>query len=114
MITLRQLISVAPLSEEVKKELLAAAPTFSAGKVFEVEQLCWAMISQWYQNELSHRQETAVLEIAQGKTYAEDYFEKLPDMLYRELVEKLQEEETEENLEAVRAKLAAVVKKDTP
>lgn len=114
MISIQQLISVAPFSEEMKQELLTAVPALSDGKKFELEEMCWALISQWYQNELHARQEIAVLEMAEGKkTYPEDYFEKLPDEIFAEFVKKLSIEETKENLESVREKLTNEINKSS-
>ena len=66
MITITQLINIAPFPEETKKELLSKSDTLSDSKKVELEELCWALISQWYKNELRARQEIATLEMAKG------------------------------------------------
>jgi hypothetical protein len=107
MITLQQLINVAPFPDETKKELLEASDTLSDSKKFELQGICWALISQWYENELRSRQEIATLEMAKGGTVlSSEDFTKISDDLYQEVVSKLVIEENEEDLEEVRQKLA--------
>jgi hypothetical protein len=109
MITLQQLINVAPFPDETKKELLESVDTFSDSKKVELEELCWAFISQWYHNELRARQEIATLEMAKGeKTYTSEDFAKMGDDLFLEVFKKFEAEESEEDLEKVREKLASL------
>ncbi|HVF69063.1 MAG TPA: hypothetical protein VNA13_00710 [Xanthomonadales bacterium] len=107
MISIQQLINVAPFPQETKDELLAKCDDMSDSKKIEVESLCWALISQWYQNELGARQEKAMLEMAEGgKISSKEDFAKMSDTLFAEIVGKFKVEESQEDLEEVRAKLA--------
>ncbi len=109
MITLTQLINVAPFPEPTKQELLKASETFSDTKKFELEEMCWALISQWYQNELISRQEVAALEMANGGTKLTiEEFAKISEDLLFEVVTKLEVESSEKNLEDVRERLKEV------
>ena len=109
MITITQLINIAPFPEETKKELLSKSDTLSDSKKVELEELCWALISQWYKNELRARQEIATLEMAKGdKQYSEDEFAKMGDVLFKELLNKMSVEATDEDLEKVREKLSTL------
>lgn len=107
MITIQQLINVAPFPEETKKELLDSVDTLSDSKKVEIEEACWMLISQWYHNELRARQEIATLQMANGeKTFSKEDFAKMGDDLFTEVLKKLEIEEDEEDLENVRKKLA--------
>jgi hypothetical protein len=109
MISIQQLINVAPFPEETKQELLTAVPTMADAKKFELEELCWALTSQWYQNEIQIRSESMIMEMAKGeKEYTKEEISAVPQQLFSELVKKLATEETKEDLEKVREKLAQV------
>ena len=116
MIALQSLITLAPFEEEIKNELLAKVDTFDDGKKLELINMCWGLISQWYHNEIQHRYNLALLEIAEGKKeYTQEEMEKIPDVVFTEFTHKLQEVEqevaTEEDLEEVREKLEDVTEK---
>lgn len=106
MITTKQLIQIAPFPEDVKRELLEKADTFSPDKKFEVEETCWALISAYYQNRLSFKMQQATLEMAKGeKTYSKEEFRKMEDDLFLELTNKLNTQVTQEEIESVRKQL---------
>lgn len=110
MITLSQLIQVAPFPEETKKDLLSKEDTLSEEKKVELEELCWGLISQWYQNELRSQQEMAALEVSRGeKQYTKEDFNKMADDLFSELVQKLDVQSSEEDLAEAREKLGAIL-----
>ncbi len=109
MITLQQLINVAPFPEETRKELHEGSENFSDSKKIELEKLCWAFISQWYQNELRAKQETATLEMAKGeKVYTSEDFAKMEKDLFQEIINKFKAVGSNEDLEEVRTKLATL------
>lgn len=109
MITLQQLINLAPFPDETRHELLQSADTLADSKKIELEELCWALISQWYHNELRSRQEIATLEMAKGeKSYSKEDFSRMGDDLFQEVVRKLEVESSQEDLENVREKLASL------
>jgi len=110
MIALPQLIQVAPFSSETKKELLAQVDSVSVDKKLQLEELCWRLISQWYQNELRAKQEMAVMEMTKGeKTYTKEDFSKMGDDLFDEFVSKLSAQSTEEDLSEAREKLGQLL-----
>ncbi len=112
MITLQKLILVAPFSEEVKTELLSQVDTFTDAKKFELIDMCWVLISQWYQNEIRARYEIAMREMAEGKkSYTKEELAKIPDQLFDALVNKLQAASTVEDIQEVREKLADITHK---
>ncbi|SRR5258708_26760931 len=106
MITLTQLISVAPFPSDTKEELLAQEETLSVDKKLQLEELCWQLISQWYQNELRAKQEMAVMEMTKGeKTYTKEDLQKMGDDLFEDLLKKVALHENEEDLSEAREKL---------
>ena len=106
MISLQKLIMVAPFSEDVKNELLQKVDTFDKEKEFTLINMCWDLISEWYHNEVDARYRQAMLEGAQeeGK-YTKEYFDKIPDTVFNELMDKLKEAGSVEELQEVREKL---------
>jgi hypothetical protein len=109
MISLQQLIHVAPFPEESRKELLDAAPTLSDARKFELEELCWKLISQQFQQQLRLQEETAVLEMTQGeKAYNKEDFAKKADELFNKIVYNLEAQGSKEDLQTVRDKLATI------
>lgn len=106
MITTKQLIQLAPFPEDVKKQLLEKADTFSPDKKFEVEEACWALISTDYQNRLRFKMQQATLEMAKGeKTYSQEDFKKMEDDLFLELTNKLNAQASQEEIESLRKQL---------
>lgn len=114
MITVQSLITLAPFEEDIKTELLAKADTFDEGKKLELINMCWGLISQWYQSEIKHRHNLVLLEIAEGKKeYSEEELTKISKDVFSDLMGKLQETATEEDLEEVRDKLEDITEKVT-
>ncbi len=106
MITTKQLIQIAPFPEDVKKQLLEKADTFSPDKKFEVEQTCWALISADYQNRLRFQMQKATLEMAKGeKTYNKEDFGKMENDLFLELTNKLNTAGSQEQIEEIKKQL---------
>jgi histidinol phosphatase-like enzyme len=109
MITIQQLIQVAPFPEPTRQELLAKMDSFSDVKKVELEFMCWEFISQWYNNEVRSRQEIMLLEMAKGeKKYTKEEIKKVPDILFAELTAKFAIEAKEEDLNEVRERLASL------
>lgn len=109
MITIHNLITLAPFEEDVKTELLEKADTFDDGKKLELINMCWGLISQWYENEIQNRYNQALLEMAEGKKeYTKEDLAKISQDVFTELTNKLQGAVTEENLEEVREKLEVI------
>lgn len=106
MITTKQLIQIAPFPEDVKRELLEKADTFSPDKKFELEETCWALISTDYQNRLRLKMQQAALEMAKGeKTYSKEDFKKMEDNLFLELTNKFKAQTNQEEIENIRKNL---------
>ena len=111
MITVKQLIQVAPFPEESKKQLLEKADSFSPEKQFEVLETCWELISADYQNRLSSEIEKATLEMANGeKTYSQEDFAKMESDLFLELTNKLNASGDQEQMEEIRKQLDSAIK----
>jgi hypothetical protein len=110
MVSLHQLISVAPFPPDTKNELFSQEETLSSDKKLELEELCWTLISQLYLNELRSKQELAVLEMAKGeKQYTKEDFKKMGDELFADLMKKLEVHGNEEDLAQAREKLGELL-----
>lgn len=110
MISLHQLISVAPFPQDTKNKLFSQEETLSADKKMELAELCWVLISQSYQNELRSKQELAVLDMAKGgKEYTKEDFKKMGTELFMGLVQKLDIQSSEEDLASAREKLGDLI-----
>lgn len=112
MITLQQLITITPFSEETRKELLEKSEQFSDEKRFELEELCWKLLSQWYNNEVASRSERAILEAAKNEVEetqgTSPSIAQIPDEVFSELTAKLDIVSKEEDIQHVREKLATI------
>ena len=110
MITVKQLIQVAPFPEESKKQLLDKADSFSPEKQFEVMETCWELISADYQNRLSSEIEKATLEMAKGeKTYSKEDFGKMENDLFLELTNRLAASDNQEQIDEIKKQLASSI-----
>lgn len=106
MISIQQLIQVAPFPEDKKQELLQKADAFSEEKKFALMEACWALISQQYQNRLQLGMHKAVLEMANGKkSYSQEELKKIEDDLFLELKNRLVPAENQEDISQIREKL---------
>ena|SRR3989337_2169514 len=113
MMTLQKLITLAPFSTEMRKELLEKSEQFSDDKKFELEELCWGLISQWYHNEVASRSERAILEAATSELEdtqqgSSKDISKIPDEVFAELIAKFDAASSEEEIEELREKLATI------
>lgn len=109
MITLHKLITVAPFSEEMKRDLLRQEESLSPTKKVALEELCWALISQWYHNEIQARSEITALDMAKGESPMEkDDLSRIPEELLIELSKKLEAASSEEEIKELREKLAGI------
>lgn len=108
MIDLKKLIQVAPFSEDTRGQLLASVGSLSPEKKFELTNMCWAFISQEYQNKLQFALQKATFEMAKGeKSYTQEDFKKIEDDLFAELVARLQAADSSEQIEELRDKLSS-------
>lgn len=106
MIAIQNLITLAPFSQEVKTELLKKVDSFSDDKKRQLIDMSWDLISQWYHDEVRHRYNEALLEMAEGKkTHTKEYLEKIPDHVFTEFTTKLEGLETIEDITEIRKKL---------
>ena len=111
MITAKQLIQVAPFPEDVKKQLIDKADSFSKEKQFEVMETCWALISADYQNKLRFQMQKATLEMAKGeKTYSQEDFSKMEDDLFLELTNRLDVSGNQEQIDEIKKQLESSIK----
>ena len=115
MITVSKLIQIAPFPEDVKKELLAAVPSFTPEKGYEVAETCWALISMDYQNKLQFRKQKLILDAAkENKAPDTAALQKIEDDLLAELTASIREASTEEELTEIRTKLSQVTTSTPP
>ncbi|MFH1832790.1 MAG: hypothetical protein ABH816_01300 [Candidatus Levyibacteriota bacterium] len=109
MAYVKQLIQTAPFPQDIKNQLLQKADSFSPEKIFEVEEACWALISQQFQNDLRAKIQDAVFGAQNengGKTYTKEDFKKMEDDMFSQLVQKLEASNSEEKIAEIKEKLA--------
>lgn len=108
MINLKNLVKVAPLTEDAKNEILEKQASFSTEKLQEVEEFLWEAISADYQNKINLKKQTLIAEMQNNKTsYPKGKFEKIGDELFNELVQKLEVADEGEKIEEIREKLVS-------
>ncbi|RJQ24466.1 hypothetical protein C4577_07845 [Candidatus Parcubacteria bacterium] len=108
MITLKQLIQVAPFPEETKNELLQKAGTLSSDQVYELEDLCWTLISSEYQNKIRFEMQKNLLDSALNQKPSDFDIKKVEEKYLTELQQKFSATGTDEKLEDIREKLEEI------
>lgn len=107
MITLKQLITNTPFTQEVKQQALQQADSLSPDQKMALEKLCWDTISQEYNNKINLIKEKAMTMSALGeKPFSEEEVKQQEEALFLELASKLESAQSEEELEEVRKRLA--------
>ncbi|HRN95863.1 MAG TPA: hypothetical protein PLD54_00270 [Candidatus Levybacteria bacterium] len=113
MITLIDLITIAPLNEEFKKELLTKVGDLTAEQKFELEDACWQSISQEIENKLQYEAQVAMNNVLKGEDFTFD-LQKREQELYEELAQKFDAHNSEEKIEEIREKLQEIKPDSTP
>lgn len=109
MIDLKQLIAVAPLSQEVKNDVLQKADSLTPDQKLDIERTCWDLIIQEYQNKIGLLREKSLLGNFDGSpTLSVEDVKKEEEKLFLELVQKLNAAETQEDIQEIREKLTQV------
>lgn len=109
MVTIKQLIQVAPFPEDVKSELLNKVDSVSDAQKFDLEEKCWALISADYKNRLNLETQKRMYEMAKGeKTYSKEDFKKIEDNLFSELVNRFQVPKDEQAIGKIRQELGSI------
>src|ERR1035437_6296778 len=102
MINLKTLCQVAVLTEDVKKEILEKADSFSSEKTMEMEEFLWGIISADYQNRIDIEKQKLLAEAQGGsKPYSKEEFEKIDDDLFQKLVQKLEAADNNGKIEEI-------------
>ena len=92
MISLKTLITIAPLEEAMRQKLLDALPNMSEDKKMEISELCWNALTMQYDMKIQAIEQTALYEAGVGKkTYSLDNVEQKKNAILDELAKKLQE-----------------------
>ena len=107
MITLKQLLPIAPLGEDVRQQALQQLDALSPEQVQSLEMLCWDAICQEYNSKIGLIREKAMTESALGtKPFSVEEVKQQEEALFIELAGRLDSSATEEELEEVRLRLA--------
>lgn len=105
MLDLKNLISITPVPEEIKQQLIASAET-SADKKFEIENFCWETILSDVELKKQSRIAQIMDEIEQGKRkYSKEDIEKVDEEVFNEMSLQMEGLDTTDQIEEVRAKL---------
>lgn len=106
MITIKQLIQIAPFPEDTRQELLTKVDSLTDAQKFDLEEKCWALISADYKNRLNFEIQKRTYEMAKGeKIYSKEYFKKMEHDLFLELANKINTQATQEEIENIRKQL---------
>lgn len=98
-LTLEQLIKLANLSEDVKKDALANIASMNEDQKFRFSQICWESIARQYEARARLELERMLEEMANGeKEYSPEDFAQIEDKMLTELLKVIQGINTEEQL----------------
>lgn len=105
-LSLTQLLQLANLSPEVKKEALVNLDKMSEEQQFQLSQICWETIAQHCQNQAAFEHDKMIGEMANGEAeYGPDDFARIEDKVLTELLAKIEGMETTEQISAVKEEL---------
>lgn len=105
-ITPKVLISVAPFSDEKKKQLLEKFDTFTQDQKDRLTHASWTGIAMLYHIRLKYEFDKLRLAIAEGKKpFNQNDFEEIEAGLIHDLAQRLQSAESQEQIEDVRKQL---------
>lgn len=106
MVNLITLAKVAPITEDLKKEILEKAASFPSAKTMEMEEYLWEIISADYQSRIDIEKQKYLTEVESGnRKYSKDEFEKIDNNFYQELAKKLNAADDSEKIDQIRQKL---------
>lgn len=105
-LTLEQLVKLANLSEDVKKDALANIAGMNEDQKFRLSQICWESIARQYEARARLEHDRMLEEMANGeKQYSPADFAQLEDKMLTELLKVVQGINTEEQLGEVKEEL---------
>jgi hypothetical protein len=106
-LTLNQLLKISFLPNDVKKEAIEKLPLMTDDQKFQIEQICWENLRDWYQLRFQEEKEKMLTEMAQEiADYKPEDFEQAKDRILNELLVKIEEVKTNDEL----AKMKDVLK----
>lgn len=105
MLDLKNLISITPIPEEVKQQLIVSAET-SADKKLEIESFCWETILSDVELKKQDRIAQIMDEIAQGnREYSKEDIEKVDEEVFSEINSKMEGLNMQDEIQEVRERL---------
>lgn len=111
MLTIQQLITIAPFAPDMQEKLIAALPTMSEDRKKDLVITCWDLIDQQCAMKVQFARENALAEMALGeKQYTKEDFQKMEDTVYAEFAGKLQIREDTGNLDEARKAMQLIIK----
>lgn len=103
-IQFEKLITVAPFSENVRKDILSK--TLTDDQKYKLTELAWQMIALSFQAKLKYQTDLISLEITQGKRkYNKNDFVEAQVALYHELADKFEVVEKEQGISQIKEEL---------
>lgn len=105
-ISLDQLIKITFLDEATKKEALEKLPTLTDDQKNRLEQICWENLQEWFAIKFDEEKEKMITEMALGDDeYKPEDFEIAKDKILTELLTKISEVKTNDELAQVKQEL---------
>ncbi len=109
-ITVKHLLQILPMDEDVRKEALANFDSLSKDQRFEITMLCWQMFYQLVDEKTKLDFYKAILAAKEGKGgLRKNLYQKLEEKAFEEMRQKLMKTAEKERMEEVKGKLKKVV-----
>jgi hypothetical protein len=105
-LTLQQLINICFLEDDIKKDAITKLPTMTDDQKSRLEEICWENLNDWFVIRYEEEKNKMLLQMAEKDAeYTPDDFEAVKDKLLTELLTKISEVKTNDELVAVKQQL---------
>lgn len=109
-LTLDQLLKISFLPDDVKKEATQKLSEMTDDQKFRLEQICWENLRDWYLLRVEAEKEKMITEMAQETTtYEPGDFEQTKDRILTELLSKVEEVKTDQQLKEMKKELKSKI-----
>ncbi|MBI4100660.1 hypothetical protein HY439_02865 [Candidatus Microgenomates bacterium] len=104
-LTLNQLIQLANLSEDVKKDALANLDKMNEEQKLRLSQICWENIASSCENEMKSEYEKTLEEMAEGQEHSPEDFKLIEEKVITSLLAKIEGLETQQAVTDVKEEI---------
>jgi hypothetical protein len=114
-ITVKHLLQILPLDEDLKWDLLGKFDSLSDDQKFEIRKLCWSMYFTLLKNKERYELEKTLSEIKENKRkMSSKLFNEIKEKIDKEFKIKIHEADQVIEIEKARNDILQIIKKNSP